>query len=397
MYPLNSCITCMIPLPFFITTESFEIIEFSERASNNFPTVSHFTDLIEKDSQNYFLEVANSGIVSTKMDIFMMTKESTVLLHEVFMQKDNGTYYIICVSKNGTLKEFNDMLMNYKRSKVDNELLLRLNEHLLDTNVNLIVSNHHLSKENEDLYKMNMTLQENVFSNNQLVSVGKIAASIAHEIRNPLTSVRGFLQLLRPSLIELNKGLYVDIAISELDRANQIIYEFLNVSKPSDHSNLEKQYVSLSHTLMEVIMITESDLLMNNITLNYEPSTKPFFIQGNAKQIKQVLLNIIKNAIEAIQEVEQKSDGIISIELIEENNFTYIIIADNGPGIPETIKSQLFVPFFTTKVDGTGIGLSVSSKIIEEHNGKICLESELGKGTTFFIKFPQIIKKKNVI
>ena len=135
-------------------------------------------------------------------------------------------------------------------------------------------------------------IEQTAYQNDKLAMLGKISASIAHEIRNPLTSIRGFIQLLRPHLVSLGKDEYARIILTEIDRANDIIYEFLNSSKPSAP---ETKIVSVSSLLKEVVLLTESEALMKGCQINlHTDKTPPAFISVDVKQIKQVILNIIK-------------------------------------------------------------------------------------------------------
>ncbi|WP_181884614.1 ATP-binding protein [Neobacillus piezotolerans] len=214
---------------------------------------------------------------------------------------------------------------------------------------------------------------------------GKLAAGIAHEIRNPLTIVKGFLQLLRPELDELGKGKYASVAIEEINRANKIISEFLSVSK---HTSNEKTNTSINQLVKEVILLYESECILKDISLGTSLAKGDFLYMLNASQIKQVLINILKNAMEALESVEHASRREITIFTKTENDAYVIGIQDSGCGIePETI-SQLFSPFFSTKPNGNGLGLNICKKIIEEHGASVHVESKVGKGSLFSILFP---------
>ncbi|WP_028612068.1 ATP-binding protein [Paenibacillus harenae] len=228
-------------------------------------------------------------------------------------------------------------------------------------------------------------IEQTALQNDKLAMLGKIAAAIAHEIRNPLTSIRGFIQLLRPYLLEVGKEEYARIILTEIDRANDIIYEFLNSSKPSAPM---KQLIPIDHLIKEVVLLTESEALMRNCEIKAEFYSSENVVSIDVKQVKQVILNIVKNSLDAIEEVHNDRRGLIEIITRSEGQFAQIIIKDNGKGMDKSTMNRLFDPFFTTKQEGTGLGLSVSYRIVRNHNGTIRVDSQAGVGTEFIIYLP---------
>ncbi|NMO96077.1 ATP-binding protein [Paenibacillus lemnae] len=233
-------------------------------------------------------------------------------------------------------------------------------------------------------------IEQTAYQNDKLAMLGKISASIAHEIRNPLTSIRGFIQLLRPHLIHLGKDEYVRIILMEIDRANDIIYEFLNSSKPSAP---QTTLIPVRSLLKEVVLLTESEALMKGcqIELRAGEVEEACSISVDVKQIKQVILNLVKNALDAIDgKHDHDGQGRIEISASRIGEQVNITISDNGGGMDQHTLNHLFNPFFTTKEGGTGLGLSVSYRIIRNHGGTIGVESQVGAGTTFMITLPLI-------
>lgn len=228
-------------------------------------------------------------------------------------------------------------------------------------------------------------IEQTALQNDKLAMLGKIAAAIAHEIRNPLTSIRGFIQLLRPYLLQVGKEEYARIILTEIDRANDIIYEFLNSSKPSAPM---KQYVSINSLIKEVVLLTESESLLRNCEIKAEWHANDVFVSIDVKQVKQVVLNIIKNALDAIEDVHLERRGRIDVIGRSNGQYAEIVIRDNGKGMDKATMSRLFDPFFTTKQLGTGLGLSVSYRIIRNHGGAIRVDSQAGSGTEFIIYLP---------
>ncbi|MEF2966939.1 ATP-binding protein [Paenibacillus sp. M1] len=230
-------------------------------------------------------------------------------------------------------------------------------------------------------------IEQAAYQNDKLAMLGKISASIAHEIRNPLTAIRGFIQLLRPHLLQLGKDEYARIILSEIDRANDIIYEFLNSSKPTAP---QKVVVSIASLLKEAVLLSESEALMKGCEIRLKESATPMNVSIDVKQVKQVLLNMIKNAMDAIEEVGSDYSGVIDISAEPDGKYVNITIQDNGNGMDKAMLGRLFDPFFTTKEKGTGLGLSVSYRIIKNHRGNINVDSVKGSGTIFVISLPLV-------
>lgn len=216
--------------------------------------------------------------------------------------------------------------------------------------------------------------------------IGHLAASVAHEIRNPLTSIKGFIQLMQ-STNELNSR-YLDIMLEEIDRINTITSEMLILGK-----NQEVSYYRLDirESIHQVLTLMKAQTNLNNIELLYNETSQPVMIKANDAQIKQVLINLIKNSIEAIE-----ADGKISIDLEKDGNEAVLIIADNGAGMEPERLERIGELFYSTKEKGTGIGLAVCKKIIQRHNGEISFKSEKNKGTIVTIRIP-LVKEQMVL
>lgn len=230
-------------------------------------------------------------------------------------------------------------------------------------------------------------IEQTAYQNDKLAMLGKLSASIAHEIRNPLTAIRGFIQLLRPHLHQLGKEEYARIILAEIDRANDIIHEFLTSSKPSAP---QVGLISVSALLKEVILLTESEALMKGCQILLHPLPSDLMISVDVKQVKQVVLNMIRNAMEAITDRMDHDTGRIEIAARREGAEVRIFISDNGKGMDILTLDRLFNPFFTTKENGTGLGLSVSDRIIKNHGGCISVSSQVNEGTQFVISLPLI-------
>ena len=217
----------------------------------------------------------------------------------------------------------------------------------------------------------------------KLSHIGQLAAGKVHEIKNPLTTVRGYLQFLQNMVVKgetINLN-HFDIALQELDRTNEIINSLLILSKNSKE-NFER--VNLNLIINEIIELFQHQLDVKNINLNLRLDDN-LIIFGFDNHLKQIIINLILNAIDAVSKKKAKE-----INIIGHNSANRVIlrIEDNGDGIsPENIE-KLPTPFFTTKETGTGLGLSVTFKLVEEHGGEIKLDSKIGVGTKITISLP---------
>ncbi|MFF2092415.1 ATP-binding protein [Paenibacillus sp. NPDC058174] len=213
----------------------------------------------------------------------------------------------------------------------------------------------------------------------KLSVVGQLAAGVAHEVRNPLTTLRGFVQLLQQN--EKLTPAYFDIMLAELDRINFIISEFLVVAKPQA---VHFQLINVRDTLRDIVMLLDSEANFNNVRLVTYLDEQVPLVMGEVNQLKQVFLNVMKNGIESMS-----NGGELTIELrYAPPEGILIRITDQGSGIAEPDLSRLCEPFFTRKEEGTGLGLMVSQQIIDNHKGSMHFKSQLDVGTIVEIKLP---------
>lgn len=230
------------------------------------------------------------------------------------------------------------------------------------------------------------SLEAQLHRSDRLAMIGQIAAGTAHEIRNPLTSLRGFIQLLLSSMeiknLEREVG-YLKIMINEIDRINDLVNEFLLLGKPKD---VQYRPTSIGKTVRNILPIIESEANLYGITVEYVSRPELPLVIADSELLKQVFLNICKNAIEAME----NNNGVLSIvERIDEHKNVHIEFHDTGPGIPHYMMDKIFDPFYTTKENGTGLGLAVCQRIIHDMGGQIRVRSK-GYGTTVTITLPYI-------
>ncbi|MBU0990282.1 MAG: histidine kinase [Proteobacteria bacterium] len=229
--------------------------------------------------------------------------------------------------------------------------------------------------------------RETLVQAEKMASVGKLAAGMAHSIRNPLTSVKMRLFSLGRTLnLSFAQKDDFEVISEEIRHIDTIVQNFLEFSRPP---KLKMQSVSPSEVVDLVLQLLRHRLESYNVEIEVIRQHGPLSaIQADPEQLKEVLINLIENACEAMEE-----GG--SIVIIEEETHTALLgpavtigVSDNGPGIKETVLSKVLQPFFTTREEGTGLGLSIANRIVEEHGGKLTFTSKEGEGTTFVITLP---------
>lgn len=212
--------------------------------------------------------------------------------------------------------------------------------------------------------------------------IGDIAAGFAHEIRNPLTTVRGFVQLLRPSLSDIGKEQYADIVLSEINRANDILNQFMNCSRPPAP---QRKPVEAGQLIKQAMSELEEEAAAAGCDVRFRNSSAPLSLYVDVLQIRQALINLIRNGIDAV--LRGGAGGSVEIEAVRAEDGVQIRVRDNGIGMDPKTLSRLFVPFFTTKDGALGLGLTACRRIVENHGGTLMVESLPGKGSTFVIQF----------
>lgn len=216
-----------------------------------------------------------------------------------------------------------------------------------------------------------------------LASLTTLAAGVAHEIKNPLGSMSIHMQLLKKALKDTSNVKiknYLDVIDEEIDRLNKIVVDFLFAVRPM---NIEPIRDDLNDLLQEIINFIKPEVEQNGIELRVLLNRNIPMIFIDRRFIKQAVINLIKNSIAATQ---KNGYILVTTDISEEG--VQLIIADSGHGIPPEYINKIFEPYFTTKENGTGLGLTLTYKIIKEHNGDISVISEPGKGTKFIITLP---------
>lgn len=224
-------------------------------------------------------------------------------------------------------------------------------------------------------------LEEQIAKSERLAALGQLVAEITHEIKNPLVMIGGFARQLTRTIRDEKSLGKLKIISAEVQRLENLLLELREIYRPK---SLTLETVDINTLLEEIYSLSKEDFKLSHITFELKRTSDPLFIEGDQEKLKQVFLNLVKNAKEAVVE---GGNLIIQSALLEGR--AVITFSDNGPGIQQKDRDKLFTPFFTTKQGGTGLGLNVSKKIIEDHpGGSLDLESEEGKGTTVRITLP---------
>jgi two-component system sensor histidine kinase HydH len=233
-------------------------------------------------------------------------------------------------------------------------------------------------------------MENEVARSRHLNSIGSLAAGVAHEIRNPLSSIKGFAVYFKERLSGNKEDEETaDVMIAETERLNRVISQLIEFARPLE---LKKEKVKFIELVQHTIKLIASDTQKNKISVEIVAAADLPELEVDPDKIKQVLLNIFLNSIAALKE-----GGKLTIELSPGTNNVTVIISDNGVGIEKMNLLKIYDPYFTSKPAGTGLGLAVVQKIMEAHGGKIDVKSTIGEGTKVFLYFPlyDITKSRN--
>ncbi|MBU8878586.1 GHKL domain-containing protein [Bacillus sp. FJAT-29790] len=350
---LSGVVLEKLPFPYYFIDENFKILSSSIQSEEQI-----FTRLInQKDFELFHLAFFDKNV----FDLYLKIQEKYTPYRVYKILEENKHCHLFCFPVESESEQLRNTVAQAERRFLQTSTLLSTKQ----------------TKPQE--------IHEVTLSSDYLANVGKLAAGIAHEIRNPLTTVKGFIQLLKPYLSDIGKEQYANIALAELNRANDLIFEFLDAAKPREH---KKENLSLNKIVKEISMLYESEAILRNVELETKLSEVEPIVFADAKQLKQVLVNLLKNALEAIENHESGEVGRIQISVEIKESASYIVVKDNGCGMTNETIENLFMPFYSTKQTGTGIGLPICKKIIEEHEGQIHINSLPGKGTIFKIELP---------
>ncbi|MBN8471464.1 GAF domain-containing protein [Corallococcus exiguus] len=238
----------------------------------------------------------------------------------------------------------------------------------------------------------NSKLYEKIRERDRLAALGEMAAGLAHEIRNPLGAIKGAAQCLDPRKLPGEDGEFLDVIVEEVNRLNGVVTAFLDYSRP-----LKQNFgpTDLNEVVTRTMRLIQNDM-PPTAELAVELDLRLPRAEGDAEQLKQVLINLVQNAVQALG--PQSGRITVRTEKPERfgdlrsagGEFVEVRVSDTGPGIPADQQPHIFVPFFTTKQKGTGLGLAICQRIVKNHGGSISVQSKAGEGTTFIIRLPAL-------
>ncbi len=335
---------------------------------------SHYARIIEEMPDAVFITSRGNIAYTNKSALKLMNANTENLQHKVVWDIIDPAYH-------EEIKQKAANVLNKDRFSTCEVKLIAMTGKKVDVEV---LSFPFVFEDKETIIHIARNIKERkenhelMIRNEKLEIAGQLAASIAHEIRNPLTAIKGFMKLAEQGSLNI-KDVY-PILDAEINRIETISSELLLLGKPV---STEIKVMDLSKLLYDICTFMQSQANMENVMLHFEIMDKPLFCRCNGDQVKQVFMNIIKNAIEAVPH-----GGKIMVYAKEADGHALFEIIDNGVGIPEDIQDRLGEPFYTTKEKGTGLGLMVCYNIIEQHNGHIRFYSAKGVGTTFTVSIP---------
>jgi signal transduction histidine kinase len=246
----------------------------------------------------------------------------------------------------------------------------------LGRNFNRMVEQLRESREEiERLHRTQMSRAEH------LATLGELATGLAHEIRNPLAGIAGVIEIVGRDLPSSSpaRSVIKDVHL-EIAQINRILTDLLETARPRPP---EMRASDLNTTVEHAVMLAKQQVLSKPIKIELEKSPALQVVEHDSDQIHQVLLNLLLNAVQAIE-----GPGSIKVQIQSEDDFAAISVTDTGRGIPPEHLPNIFRPFYTTKGNGTGLGLSLARRIVEEHRGRIEVTSEVGRGTIFRVLLP---------
>lgn len=253
----------------------------------------------------------------------------------------------------------------------------------------LRVSYEKLKRQSETLAEV----EEQLRHSERLSVMGELAASLAHEVRNPLGSIKGAVEILQEDYPQNNPNYqFLQILIKEVNRLNQVIENYLSLARPKEKNVSE---INIKDVINSVVNIVSAKARKENVAIETSLQELPISIKADENKFRQVLLNLLMNSLAAIQD-----GGCITIQsrLRREglaNEVLDLIISDTGCGIPQEDQEKIFKPFYTTKANGTGLGLPITKRIIEEFNWQFHLESKEGEGTRVTISIPLNVRSEH--
>jgi len=215
----------------------------------------------------------------------------------------------------------------------------------------------------------------------RLAAINRLTSGVAHEIKNPLNAIALYLEILKAKLAGTGLGVEeLGVIEREIGRLDRVVKTFLDFTRPVE---LKLQPVDLKQLAREILSLVKPEAQKRNVELNLSLPPQPAMVHGDRDLLQQALVNVVVNGIEAMA-----SGGRLEVMVRHEDDAVVLEVRDQGPGIPEEIQDKIFNLYFTTKPGGTGMGLAMTYRVVQLHNGSIRFHSRVGEGTTFELRFP---------
>ena len=357
---------------FGLLANSFnEMIQKINQSTNKLKNLKEFNEDI--------LRSTTTGIISVDQDgeVISINRAAKNIL-----KKESEQEKIFMKLKNMTIKSLNkneryNKIMEFSIEQVES-LIIEVNTSLLTNEEGEI--NGALCSFNDITQRRK--IEERIKEIDRLSSLGEIAAGLAHEIRNPLTGIKTSIEVLENRINDKSSNQLCANVVSEINRMNTLISDILNFSNPK---NPQLKLIDVKNIIEETLMLMEEQFKNNNIQIKKKYGQEKLYAKIDPEQLKQILINLYMNAINAIS---KKGKIEIFLRVINENKIK-ISIKDDGKGIKDEDISKIFDPFFSTSAKGTGLGLAVVKRLVLENKGKIDIKSVVGKGTNVEIILPK--------
>jgi len=229
-------------------------------------------------------------------------------------------------------------------------------------------------------------VEERLTRAEHLAEIGQLAASLAHEIKNPLAGISGAIQIIRDGLGHDDaQHMIISEILAQIKRLDETVKDLLLYARPTPP---QRTVFPLDQAVARVLKVLREEPSLQQVTVEFERGCDGAVVQADMRQIEQLIINLLINAAHA-----SGDGGCIQLTIGQTDNSVTLVVKDNGKGMPPEVQKRAFEPFFTTKAKGTGLGLSICKRIAEVHDGDIRLESHIGRGTTVIVELPSIPRK----
>jgi len=395
-----------------------KLLTMTARVIVNSVKVSHATIFLKQQNQPYFSVVASRGQLKKPVGLFRLDQSSPVvhwlqdrqepIVYEELKAKlkQMESHYAESANQQTAvhLRLLSQVTQEMERMQVEvcvpslaNHKLIGIfmlgeklsgdmyNQEDLDT-FSTLANQAALAIENAQAYDELLHTRDQLLQSQRLATIGKFASDMAHEIKNPLQAIMTFFEYFPERHNDPDfRDRFAKTAHAEAQRINQLVRDLVTYSRPRPPAF---GATDMDQTIQSVLDLLENDLRKNQVTLKKRSATDPMIIEADRDQMKQVFLNLILNALDAMPPEKASQRHQLEITLLPTPRVTQIEIKDSGCGIPTSHLSALFTPFFTTKEKGSGLGLSIVQNIIQAHHGSIEISSEPGEGTTLTLRLP---------